>query len=664
MRRLLFVVALMVPLLAASASANLQPHGYVNDFANIIPDDREAVLEQKLRDYEKETSIEMVVVTTPSLDGEAIEIWSIDLATRWGIGKKDVDNGLLFVVAPNEREYRIEVGYGLEGVVPDAVASRLSRNTLPDAFRQGDYAGGIERLMTAFMTTIGHSSAEDRARMLAEQKRIKALQAERQKQQVTQFMRIVVVTLLASILIVGAFLLILRVTVHVKEQRRRSTLRKKVVADVQAREADIAQLNTLHADFDASRLPPWIQSDVAHHRDAIAQGLTALALLKGEIHALTKPNPDGAHEKFKGYVRAVQRVQGHATALNNVDAEVEKFRVHVAKTVHDVSGSVTALTATVRSMVNAGFRVDTVATHAVVDEIARMDDVVVHGLISRRQGVRDTSDEVLRKAEHLKKLVTSVQARLESIRDTKQHVESVLPVLGTRADTVAKDYEATERLLTEICSSAPERVWKDIRQRFDVVPEMLSSVQTLLAQAKDSNSMQTQCFADAGTYVAEAQHLLEQATGIYTSIRKLDTELYEAKQKTPEAMEEAKRVIAKAQSSVADDDANENARSKLTQAKKELEEAQSLLALTPTDWLLVLAGFLAALKLAQSAKKMADEDIAEAERKRRRVEEAEESRRRSYSSSTSSSSSGESSSGGFGGFGGGGFGGGGASGRW
>ncbi|MBX4209173.1 TPM domain-containing protein [Candidatus Parcubacteria bacterium] len=122
-----------------------KPAGFVNDFAAILPPADRAALEAKLSAFEKETGAEIVVATVPSLGGDAIEDFAVRLFQEWGIGKKKTDNGLLLLVAPNEREARIEVGYGLEPTVTDAAASAIIRNVMIPAFKDGDYAGGIGR---------------------------------------------------------------------------------------------------------------------------------------------------------------------------------------------------------------------------------------------------------------------------------------------------------------------------------------------------------------------------------------------------------------------------------------------------------------------------------------------------------------------------------------
>jgi uncharacterized protein len=123
----------------------------VNDLANVLPAEREARLEQRLAAFERKTSHQIVLLTVPSLAGDPIEDFSMRVAESWRIGHAGLDNGIIVIVAPNDRQARIEVGYGLEGVVPDAIASRVPRERMLPRFREGRMADGIEAGLDALM---------------------------------------------------------------------------------------------------------------------------------------------------------------------------------------------------------------------------------------------------------------------------------------------------------------------------------------------------------------------------------------------------------------------------------------------------------------------------------------------------------------------------------
>ena len=121
----------------------LELTGRVVDSAQIMDDATEKSLTAELAELEKETTDQLVVVTLPDLRGQTIEQTALTLGRGWGIGRADNDNGVLLLVAPKERKVRIEVGYGLEGVLTDARAATIVQQMLPK-FRAGDMAGGVK----------------------------------------------------------------------------------------------------------------------------------------------------------------------------------------------------------------------------------------------------------------------------------------------------------------------------------------------------------------------------------------------------------------------------------------------------------------------------------------------------------------------------------------
>jgi uncharacterized protein len=156
---LLLLGAVTAPAFAADPSVPALT-GRVVDQAGILSDNDESRLTNKLRDFETKTGIQLVIVTLPSLQGHPIEDWGLTFGRTWGIGQKGKDNGALLIVAPNDRELRIEVGYGLEGTLPDATANAIIRNVIVPRFKAGDMAGGISDGVNAIMAALT-GSGED-----------------------------------------------------------------------------------------------------------------------------------------------------------------------------------------------------------------------------------------------------------------------------------------------------------------------------------------------------------------------------------------------------------------------------------------------------------------------------------------------------------------------
>jgi uncharacterized protein len=117
---------------------------HVTDLADVLPPADEARLEAALVGFERETSHQIAVLVLPSLGGEPIEPFTLRVAEQAQLGQRGLDNGILLVLSVEDRRARIEVGYGLEGVVPDAVAKRVLEDAIFPRLRAGDFAGGVE----------------------------------------------------------------------------------------------------------------------------------------------------------------------------------------------------------------------------------------------------------------------------------------------------------------------------------------------------------------------------------------------------------------------------------------------------------------------------------------------------------------------------------------
>ena len=136
--------ALLVLVCASTAAPDFpQLTGRVVDQAGLLDAGTEASLTEKLEALETQTTDQLVVVTLKSLQGETIEQYGYQLGRHWGVGQKEKNNGALLIVAVKERKVRIEVGYGLEGVLTDALTKVIIDSAIVPRFRAGDFSGGI-----------------------------------------------------------------------------------------------------------------------------------------------------------------------------------------------------------------------------------------------------------------------------------------------------------------------------------------------------------------------------------------------------------------------------------------------------------------------------------------------------------------------------------------
>ena len=131
-----------VRLLAAEPVSQLHPTGYVNDFAHVIQPQTAAQLEDLCREVDQKAHAQIALVTINTLDGSDIESYAVDLFKKWGVGAKATDHGVLILYAIQDRRSRIEVGYGLEPILPDGKVGSFQREAVP-MMRTGDYSGAL-----------------------------------------------------------------------------------------------------------------------------------------------------------------------------------------------------------------------------------------------------------------------------------------------------------------------------------------------------------------------------------------------------------------------------------------------------------------------------------------------------------------------------------------
>jgi len=165
-RRASWPIALALVLIATVAAALTFPPltGRIVDQAGILSPAAEAALEPKLADLEDRSGVQLVVATVGSLEGQAIEPYANELFRSWKLGEAEKNNGVLLLVAPNERRVRIEVGYGLEGTLTDALSRVIITNAITPRFKAGDYSGGVTRGAEDIVTVLTTDASEWEAR--------------------------------------------------------------------------------------------------------------------------------------------------------------------------------------------------------------------------------------------------------------------------------------------------------------------------------------------------------------------------------------------------------------------------------------------------------------------------------------------------------------------
>jgi uncharacterized protein len=158
-KRLFIAIVFLAAVCASVARASTPqppdvPRDYVVDLAGIVRSDLKNDLNTYLQTLDQKTTAQVLVLTVQTLDNQNIEEFALNTKEKWKLGQKGKDNGVLIVVAAKDRKYRIEVGYGLESVLPDSLVGSIGREYFVPYFRQGDYSAGIYAGTVAVIRTI------------------------------------------------------------------------------------------------------------------------------------------------------------------------------------------------------------------------------------------------------------------------------------------------------------------------------------------------------------------------------------------------------------------------------------------------------------------------------------------------------------------------------
>lgn len=159
MRFIITIFVLIITNLVYSETVDeLKPVGFVSDFANILSSESYQKMKIITTELEQKTSSEIAIVTVKNIDSASIEDFTVKLFEKWEIGKKGKDNGVLFLTSVEDRKVWIEVGYGLEGILPDGLCGEILDKYVIPYFKQGDYSKGIIMGIAAITSIIAKDS--------------------------------------------------------------------------------------------------------------------------------------------------------------------------------------------------------------------------------------------------------------------------------------------------------------------------------------------------------------------------------------------------------------------------------------------------------------------------------------------------------------------------
>lgn len=654
----ILIALLLLLLLPALAFAYPNPKGHVNDFANVLSSREESRLEEKLRAFEKQTSIEVAVVTTNSLNGEEVKDWTFGIASQWGVGKKGKDNGIVICIAPSHRKYYTAIGYGLESELPDGKIGAMQRDILPPFFRAGDYYGGINMLVDAIITVLGTSSWEEREAIKAQ----KAEEERLAKEKAARAFKMWVIIVLASCILV-LFVVVLVVCAH--RRKKLAELKSKIDKDLNDADSEIKVLG-MKAD-EATKLsktfPQWAQKEASN---LLAQANGIYEACQKDGQSISK---DCTQMRLRDKEGMLSRIKSFKANLSEVHKLVaDKALFELPKRVKDfqdgsyskytfLAESVSELESLLSKSASKGFWVNE-------------ESKVIESVKSGYEKVELPADpEPFFDYRPAYKALTELMGTLQALREgfeqklsLEKSTREAISSLPSRIRALEKGHKSQFRSLEILESENPKGVWRSISDNFKKVPYILSGAENKIEEAKKLNSMEVQEFFRAAEAVDSVASVLNEASEDIQAVPEKLEEIAEAKAKVPELLKSAEAAVSKAVKKSKDSDVSSGTKRKAKDAKAKLDAVKSKLQEPKVGWVSVASELPEIEAQANEAYRKAKKEI----------DDAEDDRSSWSSSSTSISIGGGggfggSSGGGIssgGGFGGGSFGGGGAGGTW
>lgn len=641
------------------------PKGFVNDFANIIPDDREGGIEKNLQDYERATSIEIAVVTTASLEGREIEDYSNDLFRSWGVGKRGADNGVLVVIAPNERKYRVEVGRGLEGDLTDADTSSIAQESLVSAFRAGDYAGGIDALTRALVNHLGAATPEQRTLFHKKMALAASQRAEKRRTEFYNFLGtlfVVVLSVVVVLLLIGSACILFKSL----QRWRKNVQRRKILRDKLLRiQPELTRLLAERSAIDLPNLPAWMQDDKEVHSASFGTALEEAFRIRKETELLIQPDIEEAEKRKEDLDEQLEAAEKSLESLRTLPEQVQAYRHETEGVVTQACAAILTLVAQATSLEKKRYRVTDIVPTLDLNRLTQEKKSIQLLLDTRREGPQDASEVVYDKATRLLAKVRSLQTDLKAGIEKQSASARRIKALQKRIQGFPALLSEHRARLERLRSLAPRQRWAALVEGLPVFERTLEGIAPRTEAANRANGMEAQLFDEAAATLTAAETALGVIDASVSEAAALESEITKAKKDYPVKAGAVERAVSAAERLMTDSDVGSGAKNRLMEATRLLASLQSGSVLT--DWIAMVGLLEQASAKANQAAQLAQGDIDTAERERRRRRDEEERRQRlarEESSSYSSSSFGSSgSSSGFS-FGGGDSGGGGASGGW
>lgn len=637
----------------------------VSDFAGIIQEPEKASLEQKLQKYWNTTAFSVVVVTVPTLNGEDDFNFGYSLFNCWGIGDK-TKRGILLLVAPTEHKVRIHTGYGLEGILPDALCKRIIEQDIIPRFKEGQPTQAISAGVQAIMNVLGTMSPEEREKGDRERQALEKKQTEEVSEFLEEMSMVFGITFFA--------LIVLAVCMRIYSNRKKRTALKKqnnfVLSDIKHGEEMLAGVKKMYED----NAPAWALEEMQAHLNACTANLSKA---KNDIASSNKNMGGDLQQARQNTDVAWRLVQNAVQSFQKIDGSLKE---KVKKFSDEVNGKFTASVAllqktndTVREYVKEGFK---------FTERKQKIEALVKNLESRSGDLQNKEfhKELYELADMSVKKGFELLESITGTVKTRNVVEMKLPIVVKEINDDFTKHLLYKDMLEGLKQAYPKTVWLPLETSFLKLIKLISpeEVQKVAKQIVVNNSMSVQQFEKASDDCNDLETLCSKTGNLFVLIEKTKEDQERAKKDFPEKKKSVEEDVKKALEVIKDSNVNKKAKDLAKQASAWFKDVMhdTAAGFTLLDWVMLLSLLHQVERDAWDSIKLAEADIENAQNKRLKdAADAAAAKKKAedqsyyqsppinsdYSGSIFSSDGG---GGGFGGFGGGTTGGGGAGGSW
>jgi uncharacterized membrane protein YgcG len=650
------------------------PNRFVNDYIGMLTADQVKTLEDKLVDFDQKTSIQIVIVILDDLDGEEPSVVATDIGESWGVGQKELDNGIVFLIVKYNQnaieklftdkrgDCWIAPGYGLEEYITDYDATNISKSEFIPYAKEDKYYEGITNTINYITKDLGEVGWQQRVELTAKRK---AESAENLRKVGNGFLIFFIFAIIVGLCI---WLYIKARKAYKKAQeiiKQRKSLKETMLAEAERFKNLFGKIIL----YNSSDYPAWAKTCHDKIMKSIRDRIEPAANKERETFlAVFGDDLEPMRKSLNHFEELTSELAGLVTKLEAIPKEIKEYKEGAPNKLQTAEEKLQEFAMSINVLKDKGFKLtsfekefgDFKTSLSQTNEKVNSDEdkskevfLESIGIYEGIEGTMQLMNECLYNREVASKTIVSLNAQIESLPTQK---------------------ESAQKVLDQIKAENPKQNWEDVENAFESITSLLLFCKEKIADAEvKKNGMYIQDFNSVKALVDKANEKMEKILNIFQNIHNRKDEIAKAKKSYHSLLQSAEQKISSARNKCSESDVENEARRKLTDAIDNLTKAKSSASGDLIDWLAVIALISLALSLATKSYQLAEDDIEEAERRRKKKEEEEEEearrRRNSYSSSSSSYSSGSSyssSGSSFGGssFGGGSFGGGGGGGSW